>query len=84
MIATEAAATNKAGIASVLSKCLKTFIKFIGVTLINKIRQISSIQFYDTLSVYCTVFTTQREISCRHIFDPFYPFLPPPIPLFLW
>ena len=53
--------------------------KFIQVTVVNKILQVLSVQFYNASSVHCVVFTTQSQISFLHrLFDPLYPLLPPP------
>ena len=35
--------------------CIFLFTEFVGVTLVNKILQVSGAQFYNTSSVYCTV-----------------------------
>ena len=50
------------------------FIEFIGVTLLNKITEVSDIQFHNTSSVYC-VFTTPSQASFHHHLSPLYPLL---------
>ena len=46
--------------------------------------QVSSVQFYNTSSVYCIVFTIQSQVSFpRHLF-PIYPLLPSPHPAFVY
>ena len=43
------------------------FIEFMGVTLVNKIIQVSSVQLYNTKpSVYCTVCSTLSQIFYHH------------------
>ena len=43
---------------------LKTFfIEFIGVTLVNEIIHVSGIQFYNTSSVYCIVYSSTKVKS---------------------
>ena len=45
-------------------------VEFIGVTLVNKILYVSSVQFYNIKSVCCIsiVFTTQSQVSfCHHL-----------------
>ena len=55
---------------------LKKCITFIAMTLVNKIIQVTSVQCYNTLTVYCTVFTTQSQVSFyHHVFELLYPFL---------
>lgn len=62
------------------------FFNLLGVTLSNKVIQISSVQFYlyYIICIVHYVFTILGEISSVTIFDSFYPFLPPTSPLFLW
>ena len=56
-------------------------IKFIEVTLVNKITRVSNVQFYDIICVLHLVFTTQSQISFHHhTVDPGHPWLPPPLP----
>ena len=57
----------------------QVFIQFIGVTLVNKITQVSGVQFCDTPAVYRTVCSPPRVKSPSCLF-PFY-LLPP---LSLW
>ena len=46
---------------------LLLFIEFMGVTLVNKIIQVSSVQLYNTKpSVYCTVCSTLSQIFYHH------------------
>ena len=49
-------------------------IKFIEMTLVNKITQVSNVQFYDIICVLHHVFTTQSQISFHHhTVDPGHP-----------
>ena len=60
------------------------FIEFIGVTLVNKILQVSGVQFYNTSPVYCTVCSPPHLKSASITI---YPPLPSPTslhPLCLW
>ena len=55
--------------------------EFIGVTSVNKIIQVSGVQFYNTSSVYYIVFTTPSQVSFHHhLSPPLYPLLPLPHP----
>ena len=56
------------------------YIKFIGMSLVNKIIQVSGVHFYDTWSVYCFMCTPPKVKSSSIIiiyFGPLYTLLPP-------
>ena len=50
------------------------FIEFIGVTLVNRIIQVSGVRFYN-ISLYC-VFTTTSQVSSHHHLSLFTSLLP--------
>ena len=57
------------------------FIEFIGVTLINKIPQVSGIQFYNMSSVYCFVYSPPQVKSLSITINlPLTPLPQPPFP----
>ena len=59
------------------------FIEFIGVTLVNKIIQVSGVQFYNTLSVYCIGHSTPRSSLFPSPFTPTLPSTSPSPPFLL-
>ena len=59
--------------------CSLFLIGFIGVTLVHKIIQVSSIQFYNTSSVHCVVCSPPQVTSPSITIYP--PLTPPPFPL---
>ena len=57
------------------------FIELIGVTLVNKIIWVTSVQFDSTSSVYCNVCSPpNNRVSSHHHLLPLYPLLSPPHP----
>ena len=60
--------------------CIFLFIEFVGVTLVNKILQVSGAQFYYTSSVYCTVCSPPQVRPPSTTTYPPYPPPPPPTP----
>ena len=62
------------------SSVFTIFIDFIGMTLVNKIIQVSCVQFYSISSIYCILFTTPCQISFHHHLSSFTLFyLPHPL-----
>ena len=48
--------------------CFYFFIEFIEVTLVNKTIQVSGVQSYSTLSVYCIVSINTKQVSFQSCF----------------